>query len=136
MRVAPEGESVGFCDLVVKRIWKLGCFIVGREDRAEREGTFASRRLPERTYLSKSFPRPWDKSVPVRIVHKVFDPETETDLEFDGTHWLLYESPKGRVQFTLVISRHPGHVSDIRIERIQHYASGKAIAKTLVHLTG
>lgn len=103
-------------------------------NREEREGSFAELRLPERTYLSRSFPRPWDPSVPVRIVHKVFDPATETDLEFDGTRWLLYESPKGRVQFTLFISRRPGHVSELRIERIQHNASGKAVAKTLVHL--
>lgn len=103
------------------------------EDAAEREGAYAKLRLPERTYLSKSFPRPWDPSVPVRIIHKVFDPETETELEFDGTHWLLHESPQGRVQLTLIVSREPGHVSELRIERIQYYTA-KATAKTLVHL--
>src|SRR4051794_22766196 len=69
-------------------------------DREEREGRYAEGRLTDRTYGSKSFPLRGVPGVPAKFVSKVFDPESDTEVEpfGEGEVWLVRESPKGRVQ--------------------------------------
>lgn len=103
------------------------------QNRAERDGEYADGRLPERTYVSRSFDLAGAPGVPARFVTKVFDPEAPEDLEpvGDGTDWLIRESPKGRVQLKLLVSRQPGHVSHIWIQRITHTSRGATATNVL-----
>jgi hypothetical protein len=92
-------------------------------DRDELEAMYADGRFPDRTYASKSFDLAGAPGVRARFIEKVADPESPTELELRGTEWLLRESPKGRVQIKLLVSREPGHVSHIWVQRIDR--SGK-----------
>lgn len=87
-------------------------------DREELEAMYADRRFPDRTYASKSFDLAGAPGVPARFIEKVFDPESPTELALEGTEWLIRESPKGRVQIKLLVSREPGHVSHFWVQRI------------------
>jgi len=87
-------------------------------DREELEAMYADRRFPDRTYASKSFGLADAPGVPARFIEKVADPESATELELQGTEWLIRESPKGRVQIKLLVSREPGHVSHIWVQRV------------------
>lgn len=98
---------------------------VGRpvpEGREERDGMFAEGRFTNRTYASRSFPLAGAPGVPAKFVCKVFDPESETEVEpfGEGEVWLVRESPKGRVQLKLLVAREQGHVSRLWIQRITH----------------
>ncbi len=107
------------------------------EDQAEREGGFAEIRRVDRTYASKGFDLAGHVGVRARFIRKVFVPEfdTEVDIDGEGTQWLVYTSSKGRVQVRLIVSREPGHVSEIIIQRINATVHG-ARADNLVTLTG
>lgn len=104
-----------------------------RQVRADRDGEYADARLPERTYLSRSFDLAGAPGVPARFVTKVFDPEAPEDLEpaGEGTEWLIRESAKGRVQLKLLVSREPGHVTHVWIQRISHSNRGATATNVL-----
>jgi hypothetical protein len=99
--------------------------------------TYALGRVPERTYVSKSFPlaRSGSKDVgqPARFVYKVFDPQAETAAVFDGTEWVLRTTPKGRYQFKLLIAREAGMVKQLWIERVPSPGSGGSV-KVLLNM--
>lgn len=83
---------------------------------------YAQSRLPGRTYLSKSFPlnRPAssDHGEPARFIHKVFDAESETTVELEGSDWVIRETPGGRYQVRLLVTREAGNVKELWIQRI------------------
>src|SRR5688500_6787030 len=87
-------------------------------DQAAIDGYFGARRLPSRTYLSTSFALHGSGGTPARFVHKVFDIDDGTELALDGDEWLVRESPQGRVQLKLLISRESGHISQLWLQRI------------------
>ena len=78
------------------------------------ETVFAQGRLPNRTYVSKSFainrPNSSDFGAPARFFCKVFDPESESMLEREADEWVLRETPAGRYQIKLLVAREPGNV--------------------------
>ncbi len=111
---------------------------VGRpepKDREERDGMYAEGRFTNRTYASRSFPLRGAPGVPAKFVSKVFDPESETEVEpfGEGEVWLVRESPKGRVQLKLLVAREQGHVSHLWIQRIT-YPKGVARAENSLSL--
>lgn len=107
------------------------------EDRADKDGYFAGRRAPIRTYASRSFDLRGAPGVPARFVEKVFDPESETEVEpfGDGTEWLVRRSEKGRVQIKLLIAGEPGRVINVWVQRITYLKSG-ARAENVLSLEG
>jgi hypothetical protein len=84
--------------------------------------TYAQGRMPDRTYIHKSFQfqraQSRDNGQPARFVVKVFDTEAETIIERDLEGWTLKETPKGRYQFTFLLAREAGIIKEIWIERI------------------
>ena len=108
-----------------------------KETQAERDGRFAEARSPVRTYISKTLTRPGQPGVPARYIHKVFDPETSSELELvtEGTEWLVRSSPQGRSQVKLLVSREAGHVSEIWLQRIV-YAGDVPRAANVFNLRG
>lgn len=87
-----------------------------------REAYFASRRRPDRTYVSKTFPFPFkasnDYKQPTRFVSKVFDPQTQLDVELSGEEWLISETPAGRFQVKLRLVREDGRVTQLWVQRM------------------
>jgi hypothetical protein len=105
------------------------------KDHEEKDGAYADGRLPEKTYLSKSFDlRDARPGIPARFVYKVMDQDSPTRLEFDGTEWTIYESPAGRVQVKLLMAREPGHVSRFWIQRLLRTTT-RVLAKEVVSLS-
>jgi hypothetical protein len=84
--------------------------------------TYAQGRMPDRTYISRSFEfqrgQSRDNGQPARFVVKVFDTETESVAERDLEGWSLKETPKGRYQFRFLLTREAGNIKEIWIERI------------------
>lgn len=81
--------------------------------------TFANGRLPNRIYVSRSFPMGFgaDKGEPARYVHKVFDEEEqpdEDDWEWDNE--VVYVTK--RKQLTLNVARAAGAVRKITIQKV------------------
>lgn len=91
----------------------------GEEDE---ETTFAQGRVPDRTYVSKNFALERESSSdfgqPARFIHKVFDPEHESAIHYDGTEWVISETEKGRYQFKLLVAREAGRVKELWIQRV------------------
>lgn len=88
----------------------------------EDDTTYSQRRLPERTYASKSFglyrPGSQDNGKPARYVRKVFDASGETTVIDSGSEWLVSESPRGRTQLKFLIAGEPGNVKELWIQRV------------------
>jgi hypothetical protein len=88
----------------------------------EEETTYAKGRLPGRTYISKSFlidrNASRDYGQPARFVQKVFDTEGESRVVFDGSEWLIAETPAGRYQVKLLVAREAGVVKELWIQRV------------------
>lgn len=86
------------------------------------ETDYAQGRLSERTYVSKSFPlnqpASQDHGQPARFIHKVFDPEGESQAVYDGSEWVISETDKGRYQFKLLVAREAGAVKELWIQRV------------------
>jgi hypothetical protein len=107
------------------------------ENAAERDALYAAGRRTDRTYASKSFSSAAEPGTPARFVTKVFDPESAAELEpyGDGEQWLVRESPKGRVQIKLLVTRDPGHVVHIWVQRITYMNAGPR-AENVLSLQG
>jgi hypothetical protein len=86
------------------------------------ETTFAQGRMAGRTYASKGFPLPRpgsaDHGEPSRFVYKVFDPGSESEILREGEEWTIHETPAGRYQFKLLVTREAGNVKDLWIQRV------------------
>lgn len=103
----------------------------------EDETTYAQGRVPERTYASTS----WvidrrtsrDYGQPARFIHKVFDTASETKAVFDGTEWIISESPKGRYQLKLLVAREAGNVTELWIQGVPPVGSSDKV-KVLANL--
>ena len=84
--------------------------------------TYAQGRLTERTYASKSFvidrETSRDFGQPARFIHKVFDTDAESVATFEGSEWLISQTPKGRYQFKLLVAREAGKVKELWIQRV------------------
>lgn len=108
-----------------------------KQTQAERDGQWAEVRRAGRTYISKSISKPGEPGVPARYIHKVFDPDTSTELEIasDGAEWLVTKSPKGRHQVKLLVAREAGHVSEIWLQRIV-YLGETPVARNVFNLAG
>lgn len=104
---------------------------------SEVDGDWAYARRPSRTYISKSISKPGEPGVPARYIHKVFDPETSSELEVsaEGSEWLVRESALGRQQVKLLVSREAGHVSEIWLQRVV-FAAGQPRATNVFNLSG
>lgn len=107
------------------------------ETREEVEGTYANGRRPDRTYVSRTFNRFGVPGNPTRYVWKVFDSESNSEVEVttDGLEWVVRESPKGRVQIKLLVTQQPGLVGHLWVERITHTARGPR-AENVLSLEG
>jgi hypothetical protein len=88
---------------------------------------YARRRLPERTYASKSFPlglrQSQDYQQPTRYVRKVFDePDESEDLSFlpdiDRTEYVVDTTPGGRKQIQIQVTRQAGNIRCIEIQKV------------------
>lgn len=105
-------------------------------ERDDDETTFAQGRLDSRTYASKSFPltrtNSPDDGSPARFVCKVFDPASESALEWELDSWVVRETPAGRYQIKLLVAREPGNVKELWIQRVP--AVGGGTARTLLNL--
>lgn len=85
------------------------------------EVDFASRRLPTRTYASKSFEMRFgqDAGHPARYVHRVFDEVmTEDDEDWEWETHVVFETPGGRKQLEVQVARSAGAVRKIRIQKV------------------
>lgn len=94
---------------------------------AQNEVTFAQGRVPDRTYVSKTFPlqveASRDHGQPTRFVNKVFDEsdETEDTRDDEGIEWtehVVDTTPKGRKQIRLMVCREAGAVREILLTRV------------------
>lgn len=101
------------------------------------ETGYAQGRLPNRTYVSKSFPlkrsNSLDDGKAARFIYKVFDPESESTLELDGEAYTIRETPTGRYQIKLLVAREAGNIKQLWIQRIPTAASSDN-ATTLLSL--
>jgi antiviral defense system Shedu protein SduA len=104
---------------------------------AEDETVYAQRRLPRRTYVSKSFPitqpHSQDRGQPARFVHKVFDADEATELNLDGDQWVIFETAQGRIQIKLLVAREAGAVKELWIQKVPTDGSPGKL-KTLMNL--
>lgn len=79
-------------------------------------------RTAGRTYRSRLFPNAnvasRDFGTPSRFVYKVIDDANETEFEREGEAWTLSQSPAGRVQFKVLVSRESGRVTDLWIVKV------------------
>jgi hypothetical protein len=102
-----------------------------------RETTFAQGRSPEYTYVSRSFsidrPASSDFGQPARFVQKVFDSDVESRVELEGNEWVIYESPGGRVQVKLLLTREAGHVKELWLQKVPANGAGGNV-KVLLNL--
>jgi len=101
------------------------------------ETVWAQGRLPHRTYASRSFPLPRpgsdDDGQPARFICKVFDPEVETMVVWEGEERVIRETPHGRYQWKLLVAREAGNVKELWIQRVPG-AEGAGEVKNLVNL--
>ena len=100
------------------------------------ETVFAQGRLPERTYISKSFvferQGSSDDREPARFVYKVFDEETGALVErAEGDEWIVRTTPGGRKQIKLLVVRDAGRVKELWIQNVPAEGSGGTIAQIL-----
>lgn len=108
-------------------------------NQADIEGQFASLRRPHFTYVSRTTTRPGHPGVPARYIHKVFDgeedePEMATAPPADD-QWIVEESPGGRSQVKLLVSREAGHVSEVWLQRVR-YTGGNPTIHNVFNLRG
>lgn len=86
------------------------------------EVTYAERRLPDKTYMSKTFTMQFgqDEGQPARYIYKVFDEldSEETDENWNWTEYMFGTTPQGRKQFVLNVAREAGAVRAIRIQKV------------------
>lgn len=100
----------------------------------DNEVTYAARRKPTRTYVSRSFDTPFgrDKGSPSRYVRRVFDESiAEENDEAEWTEEVVYQTPGGRKQIELHISRVAGAVREIKIQRVPTNAKSKKLETLL-----
>ncbi len=85
------------------------------------ELTYATGRLPTRTYVSRSFQAQFgrDAGHPARYIYRVFDEiQSEDEDQWEWTNQLVYTTPAGRKQLQLQIARHQGVVRKLRIQKV------------------
>jgi len=104
-------------------------------DWSPEETGYAQGRLPNRTYVSKSFPlkrsNSSDDGKAARFIYKVFDPESETTLELDGEAYTIRETPAGRFQIKLLVAREAGNIKELWIQRIPAATSSASVTTLL-----
>jgi len=84
---------------------------------------FAQGRLPERTYISRTFvldrANSSDHGEHARFVYKVFDEESGGLLDqSEGEEWIVRTTPGGRKQLKLLVVRGAGRVKELWIQNI------------------
>jgi hypothetical protein len=98
----------------------------------------AQRRLPERTYGTRSFdlhrPGSRDHGKEAMIVRKVFDQDLDVEIEVQAGRWVLYRSPGGRVQVEILIVGEPGNIKELVIQRVPSPGHSGAI-RTILSLS-
>jgi hypothetical protein len=105
------------------------------------EVVWATGRMPDRTYLHRSFylnlPASQDYGQPARYVVKVFDELLVQDLpsgdEYETEVHVLMTTPGGRKQMTIQLVRESGNVRQIQIQQVPTEPTGKKL-KTLLTL--
>jgi hypothetical protein len=101
------------------------------------ETTFAQGRMAGRTYASRSFPLPRpgsaDHGEPSRFIYKVFDPQSESEILREGEEWTIRQTPAGRYQFKLLVTREAGNVKELWIQRVPA-AGVEGAVRNLLHL--
>src|SRR4051794_14179314 len=90
------------------------------------EVTYALGRIPDRTYVSRTFlldmRNSQDHGQPARYVTKVFDEPVEAE-EFDPfvderTEYVVMTTPGGRKQIKLQVTRQAGQVRELQIQKV------------------
>ncbi|SKR54570.1 Uncharacterised protein [Mycobacteroides abscessus subsp. massiliense] len=85
------------------------------------EVTYATGRLPTRTYATRSFEAQFGRDVghPTRYLYRVFDevPRDDED-QWEWTNQVAYTTPAGRKQLQLQIAREQGVVRKLRIQKV------------------
>ena len=88
----------------------------------EDETTYAQGRRPGRIYASRSFritnPTSRDFGRSARFIYKVLDTEGESEAVYNGTEWLISETPRGRYQVKLLVAREAGNVKELWLQRV------------------
>lgn len=99
--------------------------------------------MPDRTYVSKTFPNhveaSQDHRQPSRFVTKVFDEldEVEPGQDEEGTEWTEYvveTTPAGRKQIRLMVCREAGAVREIMLARVPTDPSSSSKLEKLLRL--
>jgi len=106
---------------------------INSDDPAEVDGAYAAGRFTTRTYASRSFTKSGFNRVPARFVTKVFDTEDDMEPTGDEDEMDVYQSPKGRAQVKLLVSREAGHVSHLWVQKIKT-VGGRPRADNVVSL--
>ena len=101
------------------------------------EAVYIRGRLTNHTYLSAGFPynRPNSSETgqPARFVYHAFENSYESGLVREGEHWVVTETPGGRVQLKIALVRDEGRVKELWIFRIPTRDDGGA-ARVVLNL--
>jgi hypothetical protein len=105
---------------------------LSQEDESLTNIDYFERRLPARTYISKSFKlglqQSSDFNQPTRHVWKVFDQlpeETYAGPDAEKQEWTVRESAGGRVQILMQVTRETGSVREIAFQKAVTRANGE-----------
>jgi Domain of unknown function (DUF4263) len=103
----------------------------------DNETVYAQGRVGSRVYASKSFPlvrsHSLDDGTPARFICKVFDPESESMVDWEIDDWVIRETPAGRYQVKLLVARESGNVKELWIQRVPGVGQSGS-ATVLLHL--
>jgi hypothetical protein len=103
----------------------------------DNETVYAQGRVGSRVYASKSFPlvrsHSLDDATPARFICKVFDPESESMVDWEIDDWVIRETPAGRYQVKLLVARESGNVKELWIQRVPGVGQSGS-ATVLLHL--
>lgn len=92
------------------------------EESASDETPYAQGRRANYTYTSKVFPyhrsNSSDYQQPSRYAYKVFDNDVESIVYLEGDDYVVKETPGGRVQLKLLVSREVGKVKELWIQKV------------------
>lgn len=105
-----------------------------RDDTPKTEVEYAERRLPDRTYISKTFTERFgrDKGKPARYIWKVFDEEEASEEDdWDRETHVIRQSEAGRKQIQFIVARKAGAIRKIKIQDVSASASQDTLRSIL-----
>jgi hypothetical protein len=107
-------------------------------DGADQEVLWARGRLPDRTYVHRTFtlqlPASRDHGCPARYIVKVFDEPAASDPgteDLQREEWIVQTTPAGRRQIKLQVARSAGQVRELTIHRVPAVGDGTQLEHLL-----